>query len=161
MKNNFVILKKLFNEELIDITISVILSTLLEIVKELLCLIFSTKTLIDVSELKKLLNNNTYDKVLNIILLTLIIWGVTGLSKMLEKDNRGRKRKLHTSLMLIIFILSLIWYLIKGFLVISHVTMIINIILCVMMLLILSSYFANTISVNFAKSKFQSDNRIA
>lgn len=161
MGKRFLIFKKLFNEELIDIIISILLSAVMEISKKVLCLIFSLKEQIDVNVLWSIFNMDTYDTVLNIILLTLIIWGVTGLSKMLEVDNRGKKKKLHTSLMFIVFILSLIWYVIEDFFVISKGTMIINGSLCVMLLLILSSYFVNTISGNLAMSKFQSDNRIA
>ena len=161
MGKRFLVFKKLFNEELIDIIISILLSAVMEISKKVLALIFSSKGQIDVNALWSIFNMDTCDTVLNIILLTLIIWGVTGLSKMLEVDNRGKKKKLHTSFMFIVFILSLIWYVIEDFFVISKGTIVINSCLCIILLFVLSSYFVKTISDNLAISKFQSDNRIA
>lgn len=157
------LIKKLFEEEIIDILISIIISSILEFARNIAAILFISRgnEPIEISRIKDVFSNETYDSVLNIILLTLIIWGVTGLSKMLKQSNAGKKNKIHTSLMLTIFIISLLWYIFKDFFAIDQITMTVSGILCIVLLLILCSYFIKNKTVELSVNKYQSDHRVA
>lgn len=157
------ITKELFEEEIIDILITVIISSLLEIGKKIASILFlsSGKDPIHINSIKELFCNETYDDVLNIILLTLIIWGVTGLTKMLKESNIGKKNKIHTSSMFTIFILCLLWYIFKDFFAINRTTMMISGIFCISLLVILCTYFIKNKYMAVYSGRYQSDNRVA
>ena len=160
------IFKRLFDEELYGIVVTMILTTVLEVCKEIIKLIVSlvnqeSGNLVEFSSLDSLFNSNTYNSILNIILLTLIIWGVTGLSKMFEKNNVGNMKKIHTSAFFIIFVISIIWYIFKDLFVLSNCIMIITGVLSALLFFVILSYFAISIGKKYNVNKFQSDHRIA
>ena len=158
----FNIAKKLFEEEIFDIIVTVIVSTVLEFTKKTIELIISDGDKpINIGKINDLFCNETYESVLNIILLTLIIWGVTGLAKMMKERNAGKRNKIHTSLMFIVFIVSFIWYILKDLFVIDRLTMMVSGIICGVLFLILCSYFVKNKLVSLSVNKYQSDYRVA
>ena len=167
IRKNCELIKVLFEVEIIDIIISIIISTILEFGKIIVQKIVYVNTHekidggIDIEKLKKIFCNETYDKILNIILLTLIIWGVSGLAKMMKESNIGSKNRLHTLSMLVVFISSILWYILKDFFMIAKTTLIISTVFCLLLICILCSYFVKNKTETLPKNKYQSDNRIA
>lgn len=161
MKKIVLAVKNLFSEDLINVIITIVLTALLELSRKALFFIFELKEKVDLDILKSCFNDETTFTVLNIILITLIVWGVTSLTRMLEKDNRGKRNKIHTSAMLVVFIVSLLWYIIEDLFLVNLTLIRTTAFICMMLLIVLTSYFVKIKRKSFSVDKFDSNNRIA
>lgn len=149
--------KSIISTDLIEIISSVLISALLEISRAIVDFIISVDETITVSMLQNVFTIDVWDSIDTIILLTLIIWGVTGLSKIMDKSNHGKRKKLHTLFTLMSFISCIIWYIIKKFFVVNITMIIVTSFLSIILLVLLTSYFVDNEEI----SKYKSDNRIA
>lgn len=170
MKKYLYSAKSFVSKDLIEIFVSVIISTLLEIARRIIIYVNSiemeyikegvetTNGIVDISNLSKAFDLETCDSIIGIILLTLIIWGVAGLAKIMEKENPGKKKKIHTLIMLVVFILSVLWYVFKIKFVINYNLIIFSTAVCVVLVVTLATYLANN---EFNCNIFRTDNRVA
>jgi len=158
-------IRRLVKEELIDLFLTVVLSTIMEILKLIFVWTRSDQAKegnISLSELYSAINNmETFEVVLNIILLTLIIWSVTCISKIFENGNAGRKNKLHTSAVWTSFILAFVWYVLEGAFKFDSVKIVLYLVLYGILLISMITYFSKSGDSNYIKSKYECDHRIA
>lgn len=130
----FRVVKNFTSTDLIELFFSILVSAILEIFRTVFSVINSSAKRINLDDIFKSFNIFVWDSVGTIILLTVIIWGVTGLTKMMEESNRGKRKKIHTFFMLLLFIMCIIWYIIKMFLVVDVKMIVVTIILSVTLL---------------------------
>lgn len=149
--------KKFISTDLIELVSSVLISTLLEISRTILNIGISNAEKVKVADLSGAFDISVWDSVNTTILLTVIIWGVTGLAKMMDKPNHSKRKKAHTLFVLLSFVSCIIWYIAKIFFAVDVGMIVTTAILSTILLLLLTSYFVENREVNIYKS----DNRIA
>lgn len=149
--------KNFISTDLIELVSSVLISTLLEISRTILNIGSSNTEKVKIADLSSAFDIFVWDSINTIILLTIIIWGVTGLAKMMEKPNHSKRKKTHTLFVLLSFVLCIIWYIAKIFFAVDVGMIVATSVLSVILLLLLTSYFVENKEVNIYKS----DNRIA
>lgn len=149
--------KNFISTDLIELVSSVLISTLLEISRTIFNIGGSNAEKVKIADLSSAFDIFVWDSINTIILLTVIIWGVTGLAKMMEKPNHSKRKKTHTLFVLLSFVSCIIWYIAKIFFAVDVGMIIATSVLSVILLLLLTSYFVENKEVNVYKS----DNRIA
>lgn len=149
--------KNFISTDLIELVSSVLISTLLEISRTILNIGSSNTEKVKIADLSSAFDIFVWDSINTIILLTVIIWGVTGLAKMMEKPNHSKRKKTHTLFVLLSFVSCIIWYIAKIFFAVDVGMIVATSVLSVILLLLLTSYFVENKEVNVYKS----DNRIA
>lgn len=85
--------KNSISTDLIELVSSVLISTLLEISRTIFSIGSSNTEKVKITDLSNVFNIFVWDSINTIILLTVIIWGVTGLAKMMEKPNHSKRKK--------------------------------------------------------------------
>lgn len=158
-------IKRLLKEELLDLSLSIILSTIMEIFKLFFAWTRSDQANgenVSLVDLHSFINSmETFEVILNIILLTLIIWCITCIAKIFESGKAGRKNKLHTSFVLISFVLAFAWYVSEGVFKIDSIKIAVYFVLYALLLISMMTYFSQSVGNNYKKSKYECDNRIA
>lgn len=153
--NNF---KELVSTDLIEISVSIVISVLLEVTRALFSFMFLKEENLQVADLAQAFDINVWDKVNSIVLLTLIIWGVSGLAKIMENSNPGKRKKVHTLSLFLIFIICVIWYVAKIFFIVDTKMVIATSVLSMALLIFLTTYF---IAGDKKCDIYNFDNRIA
>lgn len=90
-----------------------------------------------------IVNFDTANAILNIILITLIIWCVTGVASMIKTKDAGRKSLVFTLVVFGLLFITLLWYMASVFFRIDSTFLAISGVLAGLMFILLSIYFSD------------------
>ena len=154
-------IRSCFSNDLYSIFITLILSSILQLavigVKET---IFAGKLLnlaelfISITELKNILS------LLNIVMITLLVWCVTGIVKLLKNQNTGIRKTLISSLIFIFFVVGVLLYAASQVLEITGINIFIYFICSSILFILLFIFFRNP-KESDARNEFDKNNQIA
>lgn len=124
---------------------TIFLSACLEIFRQIFVYIACNDGEINVKETfgTVFVNFDTANAILNIILITLIIWCVTGVASMIKTKEAGRKSLVFTLVVFGLLFIALLWYMASVFFKIDNTFLAISGVLAGLMFVLLSIYFSD------------------
>lgn len=136
-------IKNYITEDLIVTFITLFISVFIELIKQIHIASYSAGELNFQVISAALKNFATWRPLVNVALITVILWFIIGISKLLNKQNSGRKALLFTMLVFIVAILAIIWYVIEAVYVANTFTTMCGAGLAILLFLLLIVFLSN------------------
>lgn len=136
-------IKKYITEDVIVTFITLFVSVIIEMIKQInLAANVAGKISLSVID-EAFCNLQTWQPIVNVSLITVILWCIIGITKLLNKQNLGRRTLIFTMIVFIFAIVSIVWYVIEAMYPSTLFTIIFGSIISVLFFLILIYFLSD------------------